>query len=152
MMRLCVLVLSLFVSLNSNGQTLEIIRKNYLTSVDDKALCDSMIQQLQQKKEHPVYLAYLGAYQAIWANHTLNPIAKLSTFNKGKRNIESAVIRAKNNVEVRLIRWSVQKNAPSFLNYHKDINNDEVFIAENKSQITSEQLKILLKALEQKQR
>ena len=152
MIRLYVIILSFFSTLESNGQTLETIRKHYLTSVNDKALCDSMIQKLQHKHDNPVHLAYLGAYQTVWANHIVNPIAKLSTFNKGKKNIESAVMQDKNNIEIRLIRWSVQTNAPSFLNYNKDIDNDEAFIVKNKSKVTSKQLIILLKSLEQKQR
>ena len=82
-------------------------------------------------------MAYLGALQTIWANHTLNPLSKLSTFKKGKKNIEAAIKKEPNNAESRFIRLSVQKNAPKFLGYQSNIKEDVEFIKNNRSQIKS---------------
>ncbi len=41
------------------------------------------------------------------------------------------------NIEIRFIRLSVQKNAPSFLGYNKNIKEDQLFIENNRREIRS---------------
>jgi len=123
---------------------LEYIRLNYEHATTDKELCRKMIEEMQRNKEHPVYLAYLGGLQSIWANHVGNPITKLKTFNKGKKNLEKAVPMDSENIEIRFIRWSVQKNAPRFLGYYQQIEEDKKFISDKKHKIQSESLKQLV--------
>ena len=104
----------LSVTVKANDQEMENIRANYAKAISNKKLCKAMIGELSVKTGNPVHLAYLGAFKMIWAKHIINPIAKLSTFNKGKKDIESAIKEAHHNVEIRFIRLSVQKNCPSF--------------------------------------
>ena len=127
--------------LNANAVNLEIIRKNYLVAVKDKNICSSMIHQLENNPESNVHLAYLGAFQTIWAKHILNPINKLSTFNKGKENIDKAAKLSPNNVEIVFIRHSIQKNCPGFLGYRDNLKEDEKFLLKNRNSITSATLK-----------
>ena len=119
---------------------LEYLRLNYGKAVTDKQLCSRLIEELKNKMENPVYLAYLGGFQTIWANHTMNPISKLQTFNKGKKNLEKAVEKDSNDIEIRFIRLSVQKNAPKFLGYYHHIETDEAFIKKHKYAVTSPSL------------
>lgn len=119
---------------------LDFMRLNYAKAVSDKKLCSQMIEKLKTEKNSPIFLAYLGGLQTIWANHTMNPISKLRTFNKGKKNLNKAVVMASDNIEIRFIRLSVQKNAPTFLGYHQQIETDEMFIEKNKQNITSPSL------------
>ena len=119
---------------------LDYLRDNYDKTVADKLLCSNLMATLEKEKDNSVYLAYLGGLQTIWANHTINPISKLRTFNKGKKNIEMAVEMASDDIEIRFIRLSVQKNAPTFLGYHQQIEVDEAFIKKHKQDITSTSL------------
>lgn len=48
-------------------------------------------------------MAYLGGLQTIWANHVFSPISKLNTFKEGKKNIEQAIKKEPENVELRFI-------------------------------------------------
>jgi hypothetical protein len=82
-------------------------------------------------------MGYLGGLQTIWANHVFNPINKLKTFKEGKINIEKAIKLDPDNVELRFIRLSIQKNAPSFLGYNSNINSDKEFIKSNQKTISS---------------
>jgi len=82
-------------------------------------------------------LAYLGGLQTIWANHVFSPISKLNTFKEGTKNIESAIKKEPNNVELRFIRLSIQKNISAFLGYKSNIKEDTQFIKDNRQQITS---------------
>lgn len=132
---------TLFISsiLFLNVSILDEVRANYNNLVSDKELCEKMILELEETKNNSaIHLAYLGGLQAIWANHVFSPISKLKTFNKGKKNIEKAIEKEPDNVELRFIRLSVQKNAPSFLGYQSNIKEDIEFIKNNRSEIKSD--------------
>jgi hypothetical protein len=129
----------LIFSVNCFGSSLDLdyIRNHYEQVLSDKKLCEDMINELEKVTPTTVELAYLGGLQTIWANHVSNPFSKLRTFNKGKATIEKAVRSDSNNVEIRLIRLSIQKNCPAFLGYTKNIKEDEEFVRINKEQISS---------------
>lgn len=116
---------------------LDIIRNNYDKALFDKKLCSQMMEKLQLHENQNVHLAYLGGYQSIWANHVFSPIAKLKTFKNGKQNIKKALSQDPDNVEIRFIRLSIQKNAPFFLDYHENIKEDEAFLKQHKNKINS---------------
>lgn len=120
---------------------LEYIRTNYSKTVKNKELCKNLIDALENSENSAVMTAYLGGLQAIWANHVNNPISKLNTFTKGKKNIELALKKDSNNIEIRYIRLSIQKNSPTILGYQSAIKMDEEFIEKNKAKVTSYTLK-----------
>jgi len=82
-MRLLFLVFTIFFVCSSFDPTvLNKVRLNYDIFLSDKELCQSTIMELDKNKNvSALYLAYLGALQAINANHVFNPINKLQTFN-----------------------------------------------------------------------
>lgn len=143
---LTIMFLQVFI-VKANTEDMEHIRTNYAKAVFSKKLCKAMIEELSTKTGNPVYLAYLGALKVVWARHIINPIAKFSTFNKGKKDIELAIKEAHNNVEIRFIRLSVQKNCPSFLGYNNHIEQDQQFIRDNENKITSVRLKKMIAEL-----
>lgn len=122
---------------NSFAIDLEYIRSNYSKAVEDKTLCKRLIEQLSNKAADPTYLAYLGAFQAIWANHTINPLSQLNTFNTGKGNIEKAIRQEPENVELRFIRFSIQKQCPAFLGYKDNLSEDRNFIRNHIQKVNS---------------
>lgn len=126
---------------------LEDVRANYLKAVNDKKICKYMMVELAKGKESPVHQAYLGAFQALWAKHTMNPITKLSTFHKGKNTIEAAIKRDPSAVEIRFIRLSIQKNCPSFLGYDSEIENDKKFVRNNQHTVSSATLKKMIESI-----
>lgn len=135
------LLLFLTISYDMFAIDVESIRISYERAVKDESLCQKMIATLSQKTDSAIYLGYLGAFQAIWANHVSSPFAKLSTFKIGKRNIEKSIQIEPNNVELRFIRLSIQLNCPFFLNYRHRIEEDKLFIKNNLNTIASESLK-----------
>lgn len=145
-MLLLILKIGLFFSTQGYAKDMDIsfLRNNYEQAVKDKNLCKTMIQQLEQKPVNNTALAYLGGLQTIWAKHAFNPLSKLSTFHKGKANIEKAVNIESNNIEIRFIRFSVQKNCPSFLGYKDALNVDERFLRSNISKLGAGKLKELI--------
>ena len=142
-----IFIFILGVFFKTKATDLETIRKNYELAVNDKEICKHMINELINSTESNIHLAYLGAFQTIWANHIINPISKLNTFNKGKKNIEFAIKNAPKNVEIRFVRLSIQKNSPNFLGYNDYINEDNNFIKKNKNTITSTTLKKMIQLI-----
>ena len=129
----------LLMNVSFKNSDLNEVRTSYSKAVLDKKLCKKMIEELELSKEkYVIALAYLGAYQTIWANHVFNPLSKLATFKKGKNNIELAISKEPENVEIRYIRFSVQKNAPSFLGYNSHLKEDKDFLVKNKKNINSD--------------
>ena len=129
------------------GQDINTLRKNLGLAAEDKTLCSAMIEMLSTSSSKPIHVAYLGAYQTIWANHVLNPMTKLSTFNKGKKNIEKAIKLDNKNIEIRVIRYSIQTNAPKFLGYHEHRITDKKYIEMHLSEVKSSELNELIKAI-----
>lgn len=116
----------------------ESIRKNYDRFVSDKELCQKTLKQLSESKnDSALHQAYLGFLETVWANHVINPFKKLKTFNSGKQNIDAAIELDPENVEIRFIRLSVQKNAPSFLGYNSNIQEDSDFIKKHRHLVIS---------------
>lgn len=142
-----VLLTSIITSSNASAMDLERIRSNYEKAVSDKKVCKLMMEELSKDIDSTLQLAYLGGFQAIWASHVLNPFSKLSTFNTGKNNIETAIKRAPKNTEIRFIRLSIQKNSPSFLGYRDNMVEDKNFIQANHKSISSICLKTMIAAL-----
>ncbi len=143
-MKLIILIVSTILNLHSFE--LDEVRSNYNVFVSDKELCRETINVLKKLKDNSaIHLGYLGGLQTIWANHVMSPFTKLETFKAGKKNIELAIKSEPENVELRFIRLSVQKNAPSFLGYRSNIESDKNFILKNFKNINSEKLKILIR-------
>jgi hypothetical protein len=82
----------------------------------------------QGNNNQALYNAYLGTALATSASCTSSPVAKLRRFRDGRQLIEKAVENDQNHPEIRLLRLSVQSNAPSFLNYSSDIDVDRRFV------------------------
>ena len=122
-----------------NNSDMNEVRTNFNLAVQDKNIWKKMMEKLEQYNEKSsVYLAYLGGYQTIWANHVFNPLSKLATFKNGKNNIELAISKEPENVEIRYIRFSVQKNSPSFLGYNSHLKEDRDFLVKNIKNINSD--------------
>ncbi len=134
---LLILISSLFSFSNLN--VLDKARANYKRGIDDKSICEEVIIELQEyRSSSTLKTAYLGGYKTIWANHVFSPIEKLKTFKEGKKLIDEAVLKEPNNIEIRFIRLSVQKNAPAFLGYKSNVKEDEEFIRKNRNTVSSE--------------
>lgn len=123
---------------------LELLRSSYPVAAGDKQMCKNMIARLSQTGASPLHRAYLGGFRAMWAKHAFNPLVKLSTFHKGKSDIEAALQAEPDNVEIRFIRLSVQKNCPSFLGYNADIETDTRILSASRKMIISPSLRAMI--------
>lgn len=79
----------------------------------------------------PVVYAYHAAAEMTMANHVVWPGSKFSYFKHGRIKLEMVVEKNKENVEIRFIRYAVQKGSPSFLDYNANLKEDKLFIERN---------------------
>ena len=107
------------------------MRADYAAAVKNKKLCAANLKVLEASANTATEKGYLAAYEILWAKHMGNPFSKLGQFKKGKKLLESIIMRYPDNIDLRFIRWSVQTHAPSFLNYDKDRLRDKEFLVKN---------------------
>ena len=135
----------LFATWSLSPDQKEELRSDYTKFVSDKKLCKDWMNKLNAvDHKDAAEIAYSGALNAIWANHASSPFEKLSTFKKGKEQIERAVKMKPDDIEVRFVRYSIQKKAPSMLNYRANITEDYNFLSKNKEKVESSTLKVLI--------
>jgi len=107
------------------------MRSDYATAVKDKKLFAANLKILENAANSATEKGYLAAYEILWAKHMGNPFTKLGQFKKGKKLLESVIMKYPDNIDLRFIRWSVQTHAPSFLSYSKDRLRDKEFLVRN---------------------
>lgn len=136
-----------FVSFISNAQDLKEIRVQYPKAVenaDAATKLDGALVKLNSSSK-PILFAYKGAVSTLKAKFAKRKNEKKEFFKAGVSLIESAVKAEPSNIEIRYIRMSVQENSPKFLGYHKNIEEDKQFILKNYTNVSSKELKDVIK-------
>lgn len=72
--------------------------------------------------------AYKGAAYTLVAKFADNIPDKLSNFKEGAKLIDASAASEPNNIEIRMIRLSVQENVPRIVNYRRNREEDIDFI------------------------
>lgn len=85
----------------------------------------------------PTHKAYFGAALALKAKYGQNVREKKDFFIEAVDHIEVAVNADPNNIEVRLIRLSVQENSPRIVKYKTNMDEDKGLIMQNYSKQTA---------------
>lgn len=86
-------------------------------------------------------IGYKGALTMIMAKHTMNPFKKLDCFNTGKSLLEQALKNEPNNIELHYLRFSIQCNAPAFLDYNNQKESDKLFLLKQANSVKDADLK-----------
>lgn len=101
-------------------------RRLYQTAADDEKAAKSLLELMERKDTgEPVMLGYKAAGHMMMAKHVGNPFKKMSHFNKGKDILSKAINADKNNLELRFLRFAVQAEAPGFLGYRGELEEDK---------------------------
>ena len=113
---------------------LDDVRKNIL-SINSLEQVDNFIELLQDDLSIESK-GYLASMNFMKSHYTSSPFKKLKYFNIGKKSLDSLIDLNPNNIEIRYLRFMMQKKIPSFLGYNKHMDDDFNFIIngiENKS-------------------
>lgn len=127
-----ILVLTLF-CLSSRiafSSELEEVRKAFYRASFEQEACERIYNKIKDRNydQQPLLLGYQGVYQAIMAKYLWNPFSKWWYFHSGVEQLETAIARDGDNIELIFLRFSVQTNCPDFLGYNSKIESDKEFI------------------------
>ncbi|GAA4271944.1 hypothetical protein U6A24_10565 [Aquimarina gracilis] len=140
---LSILFAVFFINTTSENITVENIRDAYKVCNQSREHADKFFELTEKATENKgaIYLGYYGAALALKASYSWNPISKMSYFNKARKTIDAAIQAEPDNIELRMIRSSIQTNVPKILGYHKNIEEDRDFILNNLENVDTTALK-----------
>ena len=131
-------ILNIFVYSTNIEKIRELYTKAYLSELNCKLFGENLTKET---KSCSLIDAYTGCYFLMKCKFSKNPLQRINYFVVGKTNIEQAIKMNPKSVELRFLRYSVQRQLPRFLFYFSDINNDLEFIRENVNKIQNHQTK-----------
>jgi hypothetical protein len=133
-----ILLFCMLVNVPSTSLLVE-LRNNYGACSKSEQLCDKMLAKLKNTSG-PTEKGYQASFTMMKANWATWPNQKLAYFNEGKDLLEKTIKANSTNIELRFLRYSLQKEIPSFLNYDNKIE-DLAYIKKNVASLSDEHLK-----------
>jgi hypothetical protein len=115
------------------GQKIDLseeIRKLYPNANSSEANASVFASKLKEvsEKDAAILLAYKGASIIMVSKFEKKLSNKISRLKEGAKWIEKAVASDPKNVEIRLVRLSIQENLPNIVHYKKNKTEDKNFI------------------------
>lgn len=142
-MRLCQLFLFLLLSSYTHAASIEDIRKLYDKAIYSEKAAELLLDQTANNESDKSTLnGYKAATHMIMAKFYFNPWKKLHTFNKGKEQLEYAIQKDPENLELIYLRFMIQMNSPSFLHYNINVASDKKILLLSLNIIKDQDLKI----------
>jgi hypothetical protein len=134
-----------FISTFGEAQDVSKVRAAYGSLEKDPVATQALYDVLKDVSEEKTLLAgYKGAIVMLQAKHVKGIKNKKKLFKDGLVLLEGAIEVYPNNIEMRTLRMSIQENAPKFLKYNKQIEEDKKFILENLKNTTSSSVKVFV--------
>jgi len=130
--------LFLLLSITSTQQIVE-IRNLFEEAVYSEEKAKLCIEKLSNTNNQ-LLLGYKGAVTMMMAKYYFSPLKKLDSFNSGKELLEAAIKNSPANVELIYLRFTIQTNTPSFLDYRKNIHPDKALLLTEVKTITDKDL------------
>ncbi len=147
-MKIAVFLFLLFYSnrLYAEIPTENVVRHLFEKAVEDENACKKLIVLLEPFNENnnALFAGYKACGTMMMAKFVFNPFTKLTHFYTGKNLLENAIVSDKNNIELRFLRFTIQTNAPAFLNYKNSIKEDKLFLLNSFYKISNIDFKQLI--------
>ncbi|MEG9328693.1 hypothetical protein V6B16_12175 [Salinimicrobium catena] len=138
------LIFLLLLPLPQNDELSE-IRNLYQMAAEEESAAKKLLKMTDEGSvEQPVFFGYKGAGHMMMAKHVINPISKMSHFNKGKKIFTVAIEKAPSNLELRFLRFAVQSESPGFLGYKEHIEEDKALLLKGVANINDGQLRKMI--------
>jgi len=127
-MKLLIPIFMLF-SFLSNPDIAE-IRKIYTNAAKSETLAKEFTAKIAGVSDDndKTLWAYKGASLTLIAKFANNIPDKINNLKEGAKMIDGAAASEPNNIEIRLIRFSVQESVPKIVNYRQNKKEDKAFI------------------------
>lgn len=130
------LFLNLFALASDN---LKVMRDLMVSATNNKSVSDVFYDKVKgyTNSSPALYIGYKAIGELLQCKHSINPFTKWSYFSSGKKNLELAISKEPNNIELLFFRFTTQVNTPSFLSYKNNIEEDKKklikYVKENKT-------------------
>lgn len=126
-------ILLFFLLLFTQSNSLLEVRKNYRQASASKDASDAFSSSLQliKNSDSKVLVAYKGAASTLNAKYAKKISDKKKFFIEGAELVESALKAEPSNIEIRLIRLSIQENSPKIVNYKMNVAEDKNYIVQH---------------------
>ena len=122
------------------------LRELYLSAYTSEANCNNLGEKLNRIENNNTTLikGYKGCFYFIKCKFINNPIEKLIYFRKGKKLLETAIQEDSTSVELKFLRYSIQKNLPRFLSYHDNLEKDLNFVNQNIKSVNNKESQLFI--------
>ncbi len=141
-----ILILLMGSSAANQDSELTVIRQLYKNAAEQEAAGKRLMAMTKDYEvQQPVLFGYKGASHMMMAKHVGNPFSKLSHFNKGKKIFTAAIEEDPGNPELRFLRFSVQAEAPGFLGYKENLQEDKKLLLQKVYDIKDPGLKKMIR-------
>ena len=128
-MKACLFSLTIFVSITCFCQEEELIEiRSCFSSITGVNEIKKLIKMSENNLDHPVILAYNYTGKLMMLDYSNNPFEKYKVFKTKTKQIDSIISKNQKNIEIRLLRYTLQKSSPYFLKYNSDISSDLNYI------------------------
>lgn len=132
LIRQALLFLLLIYNTSVWANSIDEIRNKFRSAIESPANTEKLGEYLSKiNKSDPIVLAYSAAVEALKAKHDWNPIAKRKYMTLYEKQMNEAVRRMPNNMEIRYLRYSIQYNVPSYLGYSNNLSEDKKIIIDS---------------------
>ena len=124
-MRFLLLIITLCATSKCFSQynTIDELRSCFKT-IESVHEIENLISISNNHIDDPVMLAYNCTGKLMLLDYYGNPFEKYKIFINQTTQLDSIIQTNPKNIEIRLLRYTIQHNCPSFLLYNKDISND----------------------------
>jgi len=119
----------LFVSADLAG-----VRQKYLSAPKSAEVTEELYASLKDVSDSSsdnTMVAYKAAALTLRAKHEKGLLTKKKLFTQGAKLLEAVIKRDADNYEAKLLRLSIQENAPKITGYNKMITEDKAFLIKN---------------------
>ena len=122
------------------------IRELYLLAYTSNYNCDLFGEELADIDDRTCLLVqgYQGCFYFIKCKFIESPIDKIAYFKKGKDLLESAITQDPKSVELKFLRYSIQKNLPRFLLYNNSLEKDLNFVNQNIKDVNDKEAQVFI--------
>ena len=134
---------------SSQYNNIDEIRSCFKT-IDSVQEIEDLVSLSNNHTEDPVVFAYNCTGKLMLLDYSYNPFENYRIFINQTTQLDSIIHTNPENIEIRLLRYTIQHNCPSFLHYNKDMSNDikmirRYFSQEDKS--LQDHIRTILKSL-----
>ncbi len=137
-----------FISLFVGQLSVSELRELYVKASDSKEISDQFSEKLKdvKKTDKAVLVAYKAAALTLKAKHAKKIKDKKAYFKEGAALLEYVIAKNPNDIELRVIRLSIQENSPKVLKYRAKKSEDAAYIYKHLKSVSNQAKKNYIKA------